>query len=196
VRREGGILWLVEGVVAPSLRFPSGVLLVIGGPSGAGKSTLAARVLGSEAVFDPDAVRAELAATRGTGVEEVPWPEALTRTRARYDERLATGDGAVVVTTAVRRGHRHGLARDARVHGTSCHLLMLDAGIELCRAGRAAQGTPRISEGLFEHLVREWLAFRRALSDRADPEGVAERFGSVTVLDRPAVDALQRVQLG
>jgi predicted kinase len=189
-------MWLVEGLVAPALRFPAGVLLVIGGPSGAGKSTLAARVLGRDEVFDPKDVRGVLAAARGVDVDGVPWPEALTRTRARYVERLAAGAGAVVVTTAVRRGHRLGLARDARVHGTSCHLLMLDAGPELCRAGRAAQGTPRISDGIFEQLLREWLAFRRALSDPADPEGVAERFGSVTILDRAAVDALQRVEIG
>jgi hypothetical protein len=72
----------------------------------------------------------------------------------------------------------------------SLHLLMLDADLELCRAGRAAQESERISDGLFEHLVHEWIAFRGSLERGEDLEGVA----SVTVLDRPAVDALERVE--
>jgi predicted kinase len=191
VRRERGIVWLTDGVVAPVLRYRADALVVVGGPSGAGKSTLAARVFEDpDAVLDADTVRAELAGARGVEAAAVDWPAALERTRADYLERLERGNGAVLVATAVRRGHRLGLAKDAAAAGVSLHLLMLDADLELCRAGRAAQESERISDGLFEHLVYEWIAFRGSLERGEDLEGVA----SVTVLDRPAVDALERVE--
>jgi predicted kinase len=189
MRRERGIVWLTEGVTAPVLCYAPDALLVIGGPSGAGKSTLAARVLAAPPL-DADDVRAALAAERGVQVAEVPWPDALSRTRAKYVGRLEAGEGAVVVATAVRRGHRLGLAKDAAAAGVPCHLLMLDATLEQCRAGRTAQGEERIPEGLFAHLVREWEAFRRELAAGEPRDGVA----SVTVLDRQAVDALERVE--
>jgi predicted kinase len=164
---------------------------VIGGPSGAGKSTLAARVLATPPL-DADDVRAALAAERGVPVADVPWPVALARTRERYLRGLGAGEGAVVVATAVRRGHRIGLAKDAAAAGVGCHLLMLDAGLEQCYAGRAAQSEERIPESLFANLVREWVAFRRELAAGEPRDGVA----SVTVLDRQAVDALERIERG
>jgi predicted kinase len=191
MRRERGIVWITEGVTAPVLRFAADALLVIGGPSGAGKSTLAARVLEAPPV-DGDDVRTALAAERGVAVPDIPWPLALARTRTEYARRLAAGEGAVVVAPAIRRGHRLGLAKDAAAAGVPCHLLMLDADLASCRAGRAAQGAERISEGLFLHLLREWAAFRRELAAGQLPAGIA----SVTVLDRPAVDALQRIERG
>jgi predicted kinase len=191
VRREQGIVWLPDGVVAPVLRYSADALVVVGGPSGAGKSTLAARVFeAEEVVVDADAVRTDLALAQGVEATAVDWPEALERTRVSYVERLDRGAGAVLVATAVRHGHRLGLAKDAAAAGVPLHLLMLDADLELCRAGRAAQEDERISDGLFEHLVREWAAFRRSLARGEHPDGVA----SVTVLDRPAVDALERVE--
>jgi predicted kinase len=192
MRRERGIVWLTEGVIAAVLRYAPDALLVIGGPSGAGKSALAARVLAAPPL-DADEVRASLAAERGVPLAEVPWPVALARTRADYVRRLGRGEGAVLVTTAVRRGHRLGLIKDATAAGVPCHLLMLDATLEQCRAGRTAQGEERISEGLFLHLIREWDAFRRELAAAEEPhDGVA----SVTVLDRQAVNALERIERG
>jgi predicted kinase len=185
------IRWLTGGATDPVLRYPADALLVIGGPSGAGKSTLAARVLAGAGAQDPDEVRAALAAARGVPLAEVGWAEALARTRETYCERLAAGRGAVLVTTAVRAGHRIGLAKDAAAHGVSCHALMLDADAGLCRAGRRAQGEERIPAGLFEHLIREWAAFRRELAAGIEPPG----FASVTILDREAVDALARIEL-
>jgi predicted kinase len=182
------IRWLSAGATEPVLRYPADALVVIGGPSGAGKSTLAERVLGD--VLDPDEVRAALAAERGVPGTAVGWGEALARTRVLYCERLAAGRGAVLVTTAVRVGHRLGLAKDAAAHGVSCHALMLDADAELCRAGRRAQREERIPAGLFEHLNREWEAFRRELAAGVDPPG----FASVTILDREAADALARIE--
>jgi predicted kinase len=189
VHRQEGIVWLTDGVVAPVLWFDRDALLVVGGPSGAGKSTLAARVL--EGVIDADEVRAAMAAERGVAIADIDWGEALARTREVYAERLSRGQGATLVTTAVRRGHRIGLAKDAEAAGVPCHLLMLDASLDLCVAGRAAQGDPRISDGLFLHLVREWQAFRRELVTGTLPDGIA----SVTVLDRTAADALERIDL-
>ena len=68
---------------------------------------------------------------------------------------------------------------------------MLDADAELCRAGRAAQGDERIPDGLFEHLIREWEAYRRALSAATDPSP----FASITILDRAAADRLRRIAI-
>jgi predicted kinase len=179
--RPDGIEWLTAGRTAAELRYPANALLLVGGPSGAGKSTLAARAVAPGVpVLDPDATRAAL---------EADWPRALAAFRAELGAAVAEPGPVVVVTTALRRGHRLGLARQAAAHGRPLHLLMLDADLALCRAGRAAQPAQRIHDGLFEHLVREWAALRRSLSAGAVPE----RAASVTVLDRPAVDALRRI---
>ncbi|HZB75835.1 MAG TPA: hypothetical protein VE526_06395, partial [Solirubrobacteraceae bacterium] len=69
------------------------------------------------------------------------------------------------------------------------HLVLVDATEEECRAGRAAQGAPRIGDGLFEHLLREWAALRRALEQGPVPSG----FESVVVVDRAAADRLRRL---
>jgi predicted kinase len=166
------------------LRFPAGALVVIGGPSGAGKSTLAARTVEHVPVLDPDGTRAALG-------PETPWDEALAAWRDELRATLAAGAGAIAVTTALRHGHRLGLARAASQVGVAAHLVMLDADAELCRAGRAAQGSERIPDGLFEHLIREWEAYRRALASAADPEP----FASITILDRDAADRVRRITL-
>jgi len=177
-QRRGAELELTE------LRYPAGSLLVIGGPPGAGKSTLAERAVRGAEVFDPDAVRAELGGD---------WPAALAATRERYRARLAAGEGAVLVATALRHGHRLGYARDAAAAGVPCHVLFVDATADECRAARAAQGAARISDGLFEHLLREWAALRRALAAGALP---GEDLASVRVLARPEAAAVDRIVLG
>jgi predicted kinase len=162
-----GVTWL-RGSDGPAvLRYPPGSLVVIGGPPGAGKSTLAARVVDRARVplLDPGDTRADL------GVA------------------LAAGAGVVAVTTALNHRHRLGLVNAAAAAGLPAHLVLLDADAGLCRAGRAAQGSERISDGLFDDLVREWESFRRALADHA----AADPFDSVTILDRTAADRLRRV---
>jgi predicted kinase len=177
-----GVTWL-RGSGGPAvLRYPTAALVVIGGASGAGKSTLAERVVDGVPVLDPDATRAALG---------VPWEEALAAWRAQLGATLAEGGGAVAVTTALRHGHRRGLARAAAAAGVPAHLLMLDADAALCRAGRAAQRERRIPDGLFEHLIREWDAFRRTLARATDPGP----FDSITILDRAAADRLRRISL-
>jgi predicted kinase len=173
------------------LRYPSAALLVVGGPSGAGKTTLVRRALApGPAVLDPDDVRATVAARQGA---EVDWPEALAAHLDALRTELDAGRGVVVVTTALRHGHRIGLAREAARRGRPAHLVMLDADLETCRAGRAAQGDERIPEGLFLHLHREWMAMRRELeAGRLD----VSAFASVRVLDRAGADAVERIVLG
>jgi predicted kinase len=176
-----GVVWL-RGPGGPAvLRYPPGSLVVIGGPPGAGKSTLAARVVDRVPVLDPDEPRAS----------GMPWDEALAVWRAELGATLAAGAGAVAVTTALRHGHRLGLAKAAAAAQVRAHLLMLDADAETCRTGRAAQGDHRIPDGLFEHLLREWEAFRRTLTTLSDPAP----FASITVLDRATADRLRRVSL-
>jgi predicted kinase len=163
------------------LRYPAGVLVAIGGPPGAGKSTLAARVVGDRVpVLDPDAVR-----ERDGGA----WADALRAWRAALEGALASGSGAIAVTTALRDGHRLAMTRAAAAAGVPAHLVLVDATEEECRAGRAAQGAPRIGDGLFEHLLREWAALRRALEQGPVPSG----FESVVVVDRAAADRLRRL---
>jgi predicted kinase len=179
-----GVTW-IRGTDGPAvLRYPPGSLVVIGGPPGAGKSTLAARVVDSARVpvLDPDETRA------ASGGE---WEDALAAWRDELRAALAAGGGAVAVTTALRHGHRLGLAKAAAAAGVPAHLVMLDADAALCRAGRAAQGDARISDGLFEHLLREWDAFRRALGAASDPEP----FASATILDRAAAERVRRLVL-
>jgi predicted kinase len=177
-----GVVWLSGGGGPAVLRYPPGALVAIGGPSGAGKSTLAARVVECAPVLDPDATRARLG---------VSWGEALSTWRSELRETLSGGRGAVAVTTALRHGHRLGLASAASAAGVPAHLVMLDADAAICRAGRAAQGDERIPDGLFEHLIREWEAFRRTLAATSDPAP----FASITVLDRAAADRLRRLTL-
>jgi predicted kinase len=186
-----GLAWLRGDAAPRGLRYPAGDLVVIGGPSGAGKSTLAARAVdrGRVPLLDPDEVRAAMAA-------DAEWPTALARWEAALRAALEAGGGAVAVTTAVRFGHRDRLARLASDAGRAAHLVLLDAELAECRTGRAAQGPPRIADGLFEHLHREWTALRGALAAPGDPAGVLARFTSVTVLDRSAAAALRRIRVG
>jgi predicted kinase len=177
-----GVTWLRGRGGPAALRYPAGSLVVIGGPPGAGKSTLAARVVDPARVpvLDPDATRPAL---------DADWEDALAAWRAELRAALSTGSGAVAVTTALRHGHRLGLARAAAAAGVPAHLLLLDADAATCRAGRAAQGDARISDGLFEHLLREWASLRSRLSDDPAP------FASITVIDRGAAIHLRRVSL-
>jgi predicted kinase len=181
VLAPSGVAWLSGSGGPAVLRYPAGALIVIGGPPGAGKSTLAARVVERVPVLDPDDTRSRFG---------VSWEEALAAWRADLQATLTAGGGAVAVTTALRHGHRLGLARAAAEAGVPAHLLMLDAGAELCRAGRAAQGASRIPDGLFEHLLREWDAYRRTLAAAT----TAAPFDSITVLDREAADRLRRIK--
>ena len=96
--------------------------------------------------------------------------------------------GAVAVTTALREGHRLALTRRpprGRAGASGAGRRQEDE----CRAGRAAQGEERIGDGLFEHLLREWAALRRALEDGA----FAGDFASVVVVDRAAAARLRRL---
>ncbi len=178
VLAPAGVTWLRGGDGPAVLRYPPGSLVVIAGPPGAGKSTLAARVVDGQRVpvIDPDDMRAAL----GAG-----WDEALATWHADLASALAAGSGAVAVTTALRQ------TKAAAAAGVPAHLMLLDADPETCRAGRAAQGDARVSDELFEHLLREWAAFRRTLGAASD----ADPFASATILDRPAADRLRRIAL-
>jgi predicted kinase len=177
-----GVTWL-RGEAGPAvLRYPAGSLVVIGGPPGAGKSTLATRVVDPARVpvLDPDATRAAL---------DAEWEEAPAAWRDELRAALSAGSGAVAVTTALRQGHRLGLTKAAAAAGVPAHLLLVDADAETCRSSRAAQTDARISDGLFEHLLREWAALRRSLAESDD----AAPFASITIVDRAAAGRLRGI---
>ena len=178
-----GVVWLRGGEGPAVLRYPPGALVAIGGPPGAGKSTLAARAVGGRVpVLDPDDVRAR---------EGGEWDHALRTWRAELEAALASGSGAVAVTTALREGHRLAMTQAAAAAGVEAHLVLVDAGEDECRAGRAAQGEEKVGEGLFEHLLREWTALRGTLENGA----FAGDFVSVVVADRAAAARLRRIAL-
>ena len=178
-----GTVWL-RGAAGPAvLRYPVGALVAIGGPPGAGKSTLAARAVGARVpVLDPDEVRA-----RDGG----DWGDALRTWRGELEAALASGSGAIAVTTALREGHRLALTKAAAAAGVQAHLVLVDAAEEECRAGRAAQSGEKIGDGLFEHLLREWHALRRSL----EIGGSAGDFASVVVADRTAARRLRQIRI-
>ena len=138
-------------------------LVVIGGPPGRGQvDARGARGrprAGAGARSGRHAGRARPGLGGGAGgLARGPRRRARRRLRARWRS-----------TTALRHGHRLGLAKAAAAAGVPAHLVLLDADADACRAGRAAQGAPRISDGLFEHLLREWEAFRRTLGRGVRP---------------------------
>ena len=178
-----GLVWLRGGEGPAVLRYPPGALVAIGGPPGAGKSTLAARAAGGRVpVLDPDDVRAR---------EGGAWGDALRTWRAELAAALASGSGAVAVTTALREGHRLAMTKAAAAAGVEAHLVLVDAAEDECRAGHAAQGEEKVGDGLFDHLLREWSALRRALENG----GSAGNFMSVVVADRAAAARLRRIAL-
>jgi len=178
-----GVVWLRGGEGPAVLRYPAGALVAIGGPPGAGKSTLAARAVGARVpVLDPDDVRAR------DGGE---WGDALRTWRAELEAALLSGSGAVAVTTALREGHRSAMTKAAVAAGVQAHLVLVDAAEDECRAGRATQGEEKIADGLFEHLLREWGALRRALENGDLPGD----FASVVIADRAAAARVRRISL-
>jgi hypothetical protein len=83
------------------------------------------------------------------------------------------------------------LTKAAVAAGVQAHLVLIDAAEDECRAGRAAQEGERIADGLFEHLLREWDALRRALENG----DFAGDFASVVIADRASAARLRRFSL-
>ena len=149
--RPAGVVWL-RGDGGPAvLRYPAGALVVIGGPPGAGKSTLAARVVDRDAGARPGR-HARRSARRGTR----RW-----RPGARICAQRSPPAAAPWPSRRPAPGHRLGLAEAAAAAGVPAHLLMLDADVAPAAPAAPPRAT-RISDGLFEHLLREWEAFRQA----------------------------------
>ena len=106
---------------------------------------------------------------------------------------LAAGGGAVAVATALRFGHRDRLARLAarRAAPPTC-CCSTPASTPAARA--ASRNAPRISEGLFGTSTGVDGAPAALAARRRG--GVAERFASVTVLDRATAAGVQRIRPG
>ena len=185
--RGGGAGALGRGLAAgrggPAvLRYPAGALVASAGRPGRGsrrsrRAPAAARA-GARPRRRPGA--------RGRGVGRRAADLARRRWRRRWPR-----SGAVAVTTALREGHRLALTGAAAAAGVEAHLVLVDAGAEECRAGRAAQGGERIGDGLFEHLLREWSALRRR-SKTAPLQGISPPSWSPTAA---AAARLRRIAL-
>ena len=142
-------------------------------------------------VLDPDETRGD-GRDVGRGARglagELGAALAAGRARWRSRPRCATGTG-------------WGWRRRPRRPACPPHLVLLDADAATCRAGRAAQGGERITDGLFEHLLRGVGGVPPgAVGARGDPAP----FASITVVDRDAAtgsggfaaDAWSRVSVG
>ena len=140
-------------------------------------------------VLDPDEVRA------GMGGEAAGRRRSRAGRRA-WPPRWPSGGGAVAVATALRFGHRDRLARLAARRAappTSCCSTPTSTPAARAASRRAPRASPTGSSSTSTGSGRRSA---RALAAPGDAAGVAERFASVTVLDRAAAAGVRRIRLG
>ncbi|MGW7823288.1 AAA family ATPase [Streptomyces puniciscabiei] len=164
-------------------------LVVITGLPGSGKSTLMRRAVPGGRVDSQD--------TRDRWDARAPrhLPYACYRPLVRLAHyaalrrALRTGEGVVVHDCGTQRWVRAWLAREARRRGGTLHLLLLDVTPEAAREGQRERGRAVSSYAFRRH--RRTAARLLAAVERGElPAGC----GNAILLDRPAADALQRIE--
>lgn len=116
-------------------------------------------------------------------------PSSGSPTTPDCGARSAAGGGVVVHDCGTQAWVRGWLAREARRRGGALHLLILDVGADQARAGQRERGRG-VSPYAFLRHRRAARRLLRAVERGTLPEGCA----SATLLDRPAADALRRIE--
>ncbi|WP_245545746.1 AAA family ATPase [Nocardia higoensis] len=183
------------------LRYPPTAALVFAGVPGAGKSTALLRLFGSGATEShpptgPDGrivIDSQHARNRWTPrLHRLPYP--LWRPVVQFAHyatirrALRTAAGPVIIhDCGTFRWSRALIARWARAHRRSLHIVMIDVPPTVARAGQAQRG--RRSSGLFFDLhCRRWAELVGAVTD-----SVPARAASVIIADRTAINRLSAI---
>ncbi|HYN17937.1 MAG TPA: AAA family ATPase [Actinomycetes bacterium] len=181
---------------AAVLRLPGAALLVVAGVPGAGKTTLLSRVEApGSLVLDPEPIRARYQRLLGPAPYRLWRPLVHAEHFLRVLVALPGPSGLIVHDTGTRGWRRRLLVGLARRCGRTGHLLLLDVTAEAALDGqRRRRRTLRRST--FATHWRNWRQLRAELPGPGDRSGLhAEGWASVRLLDRPAANRLQRVDI-
>jgi predicted kinase len=182
------------------LRLPPAALLVVAGVPGAGKTTLLSRIdAPGSLVLDPEPIRARLARRLGPLPYRLWRPLVHAEHVARVLRALPGGSGLIVHDTGTRGWRRWLLAALAHRFGRGSHLLLLDVPAETALEGQRERRRA-LGPAAFAAHWRRWRRLRDGLSGPAGPGTAgaglaAEGWASVRLLDRPAADRLDRVEI-
>ncbi|MFE9248357.1 AAA family ATPase [Streptomyces sp. NPDC007088] len=174
-----------------TLGFAAGDLVVVSGLPGSGKSTLLDRV----ARTGRGTVVLDSQEARERWERRLPrLPYALLRPLVRLSHyaalhrALRSGASLVLHDCGTQRWVRHWIAAEARARGAGMHLLLLDVHPALALAGQRTRGRAVSRYAFRRHRATLGRLLRGALAGDL-PRGCA----SVVLLDRPAADALRRL---
>lgn len=181
----------LAGAGPRTLGFAAGDLVIVSGLPGSGKSTLLDRV-----VRTSEATRAiDSQDVRERWERRLPHlPYAVFRPLVRLahyaalHRALRSGASLVVHDCGTQRWVRHWIAAEARRRGSAMHLLLLDVRPALALAGQRVRGRTVSRYAFHRHRATLGRLLGRALTGDL-PRGCA----SVVLLDRPAADALRRL---
>jgi len=187
-------------VPAVFLHYPVGSLVLLAGLPGAGKSVLMGRLYGVRG-DETGPVIADGVRVIDSRQSRNWWARYLGPIPPRLRTPLVHLTHVWRIAWALLRGHSvlahtrgtwphilHGFGWLARRRGAGMHLILLDVPPPIARAGQYARGRT-VTAATFARHRRRW----RTLLHRARTDGLPPAV-SVTVLDRPAADALRSIR--
>jgi predicted kinase len=195
-------------------------MIVIAGVPAIGKTTLIERAIPEGVVvLCPDLIRSELQAQAGVeDFDESFWGATFDLLHERVDAELASEHTVVVHVTGLNRHQQQDLTRLTRANDREAHIIFLDATRELCAAGLSGR-VVKIPNARMEKYHEQWDDLKSRLLTRSEDvlegeildlnDGRSRRkfallgsgesmmrargFNSVTIINREAVNNLQRI---